>query len=209
MKMEQDTESVSALLARLRASEGMDPCDAGGDAEGDAFASLMERYLPLIEKTVNRFSGESDVDRDDLRQEALMSFYRAAIRYDVEREEQVSFGLYAQICMTNRLISCVKRWKRQSEGQILLDEQNDFGLVPSDDGDDPSSMVLREERLERTYRVLRRVLSPFEYEIWGHYVGGAGVAEIAQRVGKSEKSVSNAIGRIRKKLKEARTEFDF
>ncbi|MBO5270340.1 MAG: hypothetical protein J6B77_06115, partial [Clostridia bacterium] len=51
--------------------------------------------------------------------------------------------------------------------------------------------------------------SPFEFSIWQYYVGGSSAKEIAVALGKNEKAVSNAIGRIRKKLKSARSEFDF
>ena len=188
-------DEVRALLTAIRSAD---------TNEESGFDALVERYLPLIEKTVEHFSDVlvSDTDRDDLRQEALMSLYRAAISFDLS-QSKVSFGLYAQICMTNRMISFVRSYQKRREEQILpIDER-----ICSDET--PLAAIEEEERVRRTYEVIRRVLSPFEYTVWCHYVGGSAIAEIAISVGKDEKSISNAISRIRRKLREARTEFDF
>ena len=190
---EVSSESIRALLTQIRSAEG---------SESEGFDALMKLYLPLIGKTVERFSSElvSETDRDDLRQEALMSLYRAALSFDLS-QEKVSFGLYAQICMTNRMVSYMRAYnKRRNEELDRVPEQISW--------DEPMLSVLAEERLRYTYAVIRRLLSPFEYTIWCHYVGAASVSEIARAVGKSEKSVSNAIARIRRKLREARAEFD-
>lgn len=191
-----ESETVRAWLLRLRESKT-------DDAES-AFDALMERYLPLIEKTVDRFSDGlvSETDRDDLRQEALMSLYRAAISYDLS-QDKVSFGLYARICMTNRMVSWMRAYKQRGEEQT----------IPIDEGicsdETPHSAVEEAERIRNTYAVIRRVLSPFEYTVWHHYVGGKTAKEIAASLGKTEKSVANAISRIRGKLRAARAEFDF
>ena len=135
-----------------------------------------------------------------------MSLYRAATTYDLE-QANVSFGLYAQICITNRMISCVRRMKRLfSERPLSLAEDEE---LPTPVSDEPAASLLAKERVETTYSVIRRVLSPFEFSIWQYYVGGSSAKEIAVALGKNEKAVSNAIGRIRKKLKAARAEFDF
>ena len=198
-----ESEDIRLLLLRIRSGDGRDE-----EAESDAFAALMDRYLPLIEKTVSRFdrSQVSDADREDLRQEALMSLYRAALSFDL-CQKHVSFGLYAQICMTNRLISCVRSLSRRAQEQLLSLE--DEAEIPADERGDPAYAYEARERLEHTYGVLRRVLSSFEFTVWRAYLGGKTAREIAEEVGKTEKSVTNAIGRIRKKLKTARSEFEF
>ena len=81
--------------------------------------------------------------------------------------------------------------------------------MPISDEDSPSAEIMKAELLQDIYEVLRRVLSPFEYKIWECYVRGESAREIAKAVGTGEKSVTNAIGRIRRKLRDARSEFDF
>lgn len=195
---------IRGLIERLRREE-----DGGTDGD-DAFGALLAHYLPLVEKTVGRFSDAtaSESDREDLRQEALLCFYRAAMSYDLS-QEHVSFGLYAQICMTNRLVSCVRRMKRHAEEQTLSLESGGELADAAGTGADPTEPLAARERLDATYAVIRRVLSSFEFAVWQHYVEGLSAREIAVRLGKTEKNVTNAVGRIRKKLRAARSEFDF
>lgn len=193
-----DRAALSRLLSDLRTAK------PDGE-DGDAFSALMERYLSLIEKTVDRFAGEvrTAADREDLRQEALLSFYGAAMSYDLS-QSRVTFGLYAQICMTNRLISCARRMNRADEEEpIPTDYPADAPTA------DPSVSVVAGERLARTYAVLRRVLSPFEFRVWECYLGGSTAKEIAELLGREEKAITNAIGRIRRKIRAARKEFEF
>ena len=67
------------------------------------------------------------------------------------------------------------------------------------DSEDPSRRVLEEERVKALYSVFRQNLSPFEYNVWNMYISGRTAKEIGSIVNKDEKSVSNAIYRIRKK----------
>lgn len=205
---EPSEPTVRCLIERVRAEQAAE--DGNGDTEGDAFGMLMERYLPLIEKTVGRFSSDlaSNADREDLRQEALMTFYRAVLTYDLS-QDRVQFGLYAQICMTNRMVSCMRRMRRlEAEQSLFVKDETE---ISAEEGNaaDPTVGIAEEERLQHTCSVIRRVLSTFEYTVWEHYVAGKTAKEIAERLCKSEKTVSNAIGRIRKKLREVRSEFDF
>ena len=76
-----------------------------------AFSELCEQYAPLIDSMVGRYGsrlkdpGES---KEDLRQEAILSFYRAIMTYDIA-QTKVTFGLYAKICMRNRMVSLLRK----------------------------------------------------------------------------------------------------
>ena len=73
-----------------------------------AFEMLAEVYAPVVEKiagsvlrTVERQSLSAGGEiGEDLRQEARLALYRAAMSYDPEGDGQsVTFGLYAKICV--------------------------------------------------------------------------------------------------------------
>ena len=66
---------------------------------------------------------------------------------------------------------------------------------------DPVVSLLEEERLSRLYEQIRLCLSPFENRIWQLFVLGKTAKEIGVIVGKDERSVNNAIYRIRRKLR--------
>ena len=76
-----------------------------------AFAELNSAYAPLIDSMTDQFCGTEEKkksDREDLRQEASVAFYRALMSYDADQTE-VSFGLYAKICIRNHLISLLRK----------------------------------------------------------------------------------------------------
>ena len=164
-----------------------------------AFAELLEQYRPLIEASVARFASEesSDLHRDDLRQEATLVFYNSILTYDMEQSE-VEFGLYAKICIFHALISQL-RLHQKREAEQLTESFSDTLFVH--DSEDPSIGVLERERVRALYSVIRQNLSVFEYRVWQMYMSGRTAGEIGAALGKEEKSVHNAIYRIRKKLR--------
>ena len=172
--------------------------------EGDqeAFSQLLEQYRPLLQSQLLSFSGEGQngADLEDLRQEALMAFYHAILAYDLEQRE-VEFGLYAKICISNALISHRRIQKRREAEQLTETLNIESFLKEAEVCEDPVARVLEQEREQVLYAVIRKNLSDFEYRVWQLYMSGRTAAEIGRVVGKDEKSVSNAIYRIRKKLR--------
>ena len=89
--------SQDALIGLIKAAKNGDQ---------SAFEALLEQYTPLIDSMTERFGGSacSEQDKEDLRQEAIICFYRAMTRFDTE-QEKVQFGFYAKECIRNGLIS--------------------------------------------------------------------------------------------------------
>ena len=67
-------------------------------------------------------------------------------------------------------------------------------------GDPLSELVSQTEAAALTARI-RSALSPYENSIFEQYISGRSVKCISGNVGKTEKSVSNALYRIRVKIK--------
>ena len=165
----------------------------------DAFASLLSLYSPLIESIISKFSTDETLlsQKEDLRQEATLVFYNSILTYDLDQTE-VEFGLYAKICISNALISYLRALKK-GVVQTVADPQDDRHFVR--DYEDPTERILEQEKLKALYSIIRKNLSDFEYRVWQDYMSGKSAAKIAESVGKDERSVSNAIYRIRKKLR--------
>ena len=181
------TDRASELICRFR---------AGDEA---AFDELLLKYQPLIESLVTKFSGEesSATSREDLRQEAAVAFYRSVLSYNVEQSD-VEFGLYAKICLSNALISKIRARKNPIE-ELSYDSKGEIEMAG--ESEDPAERLLEEERLSALYAVIRENLSEFEYHVWNLYLSGRTAKEIGVVVGRDEKSIANAIYRIRKKLR--------
>lgn len=165
----------------------------------NAFVTLLEKYSPLIDSSVNRFSNDESfaLYREDLYQEASLVFYNSILAYDLEQTE-VEFGLFAKICIYNALVSQLRVLKKRHEEPLEKIPEN---LFAPQDAEDPAFRILEQERLKKLYSVIRKNLSDFEYTVWQLYVSGRSCADIASLLSLNEKSVNNAIYRIRKKLR--------
>ena len=143
---------------------------------GSMTASAHERY--------KKFGSEYE----DLRQEASLALYKAAINYRIDQSD-VTFGLYAKICIRNRLISAGRRLIRQYGAKAAVQKELENRTPVG------RSETFRSAELDLT------VLSGFERRVYDLYAKGDSYAQIARTLGKTEKSVDNAIYRIRRKLR--------
>lgn len=187
MNVKKLKKDVRALILDVR----------GGDQ--NAFDTLLDQYRPLIDASVARFSSDESFSLycEDLKQEASVVFYNSILAYDLEQTE-VEFGLFAKICIYNALVSFLRALKRRSAEPVAEIPQN---LITVQDFEDPSARMLEQERLKSLYAVIRKNLSELEYKVWQLYISGRSAAEIAALLSTDEKSVNNAIYRIRKKLR--------
>ena len=168
-----------------------------------AFEILKEKYEPLIASQVQKhiLPDMNRQDIEDLRQEALIVFCRAVSLYDINARD-VEFGLYAKICIENALVSSVRSYVRKNQGRIL--SLNDSGDVLNEEFEecDQLQRVVNNESFALLVNLIKDCLSEYESRVWWLYVSGMSVSEIAKTVGDTEpRSVSNAIYRIRKKLR--------
>ena len=183
-----DAESVVLIAA----------AQSGDDV---AFERLLSRYEPLIESMVKLFWDESTItvnERDDLRQEATIGFYRALMKFDVDQSE-VRFGLYAKICIRNHLVSYLR--KQKAKGQPILLEDDVNLEAHEDTAGNLADQLAQEEAYTELYHRILAALSTYENQIWWLYHSGRTAKEIALLLGKNEKSIQNAIYRIRRKLR--------
>lgn len=169
-------------------------------AEDDAaFEILVEKYSPLIQSMSSRYFSILDDEeavlfsQQDFVQEARLAFYRALKRYD-STQTDVSFGLYAKICIRNALVSQLRKIRSEKRKRRKMVE-------PA-----PSADMLRElSDREETHALLARIrdnLSAYENEVLDLYMQGMTVRKIAAALGEPTKSVSNAMYRIRSKVKD-------
>lgn len=181
-------ETINELVVRAR------------DGSQEALSDLKTQYAPLIESQISKHSltDMSLQDVVDLREEALIIFCSAVCNYDCS-SDGVEFGLYAKICIENGLISYVRSYLRRKKRPILPLER-----VELLSGDSPNFLqnIVDEENAADLVRLIRSKLSDYENRVWWMYVSGMRVSDIASALQNTDpKSVSNAIYRIRRKLK--------
>ena len=175
---------------------------ASKNGDGAAFEELSERYAGMIASRISSFAtslasegGSSSFSAEDLRQEAQIALLRATRTYDADgKGKKVTFGLYARICVTNALISLLRKHK----SEVRRAKENDAVYGETYGAEDPAYSAAEMRDLMRH---AEGVLSRYELSVFREYVGGYRVREIAKNLGRSERSVSNAIYRIKAKLK--------
>lgn len=166
------------------------------DGNDDAFSTLCDKYSSLIySMSLKHFAMCVDEfsSKDDFVQEAKMAFYNAVISFDVGNKG-VTFGAYAKVCIRNRLISCVRKQlsKKRRKGKEDAQSQELWSLQDT---------VVRRELGEKLKIIAENTLSGYEKMIFSYFLEGRKAKEISSIIGKSEKSVNNAIYRIKSKLK--------
>ena len=167
--------------------------------DSNAFSALVDLYNPMLKKILNSYTTEemSNEDVEDLGQEELIAFYRAIISFD-KNQKNVEFGLYAKICVTNSMISLKRAAAKKSNESLIGDEEMNSIFDP--DGEVSKFFEEKESEIKLGQQI-EKTLSQYENEVWSYYVNGYSSREIAVKLNSSEKSIDNAIFRIRRKLK--------
>ena len=141
-------------------------------------------------------------DSEDLIQEGMMGLLTAIRKYDPTRD--AAFRTFATVCIRSRLASAVRA--AQGDKHSPLNHSISFE-PPLFDGtelapgvENPEDVIIGREELKERLDALKGQLSEFEASILPPYLSGMSCGEIARRYGKSNKSVDNAIQRIRRKM---------
>jgi len=184
--------------------------------EGDenAFSLLLEQYKNAVDGAVRRFApsfelteggGDGWCDIEDLRQYAALALYRAAATYapgESGKGKEVSFGLYAKICINNSLISVLRKYRSEKKKRDAANKSEKITRSSGmKDANDPLGLLVSGESADELVKQIKSSLSEYETNVFDCYIVGKSTREIARQTGKDEKSVSNAVYRIRKKLK--------
>ena len=172
--------------------------------DSNAFSELLTAYEPLISSTVSKTMSKmpelTEADAEDLRQEAIIAFYSSLISYDFSISN-VEFGLYAKVCICNRLVSQMRIIKRHMSHSAPLYDQDAIARIVSDEGD-PAARIIELESERSLLKLISESLSRYENKVFRMYVSGMSAADMATELDTTEKSVNNAVFRIRRKLKE-------
>lgn len=177
------------LIARVRRGVHSD----------EAFSELLRRYDPLLKKRIVTYFGYGAADDSEPLQEASIALHSAAMTYDSDKCDGVTFGLYASVCISNRLKSLMRSKLKD------IDTADDFSnLERMSSGVDIEYSLVARDVCERVMNEASSLLSEFEYEVFRLGFERYTTKDIAKALGKSAKSVDNAKFRISKRLRESK-----
>lgn len=167
---------------------------ASRNGNAEAFEKLYQAYKPFIFSYIMSLNVPAS-ERDDLFQEGLIGLLKAVRSFD---RESSSFATYASICIKRSIISALRKFNR-IKVELSADPECDYAVseyVPS-----PEAGVVERENAKERYRAFVAALSPFERQTFHLYIKGASYSRMAEELSCSEKSIDNAMTRIKSKLK--------
>ena len=175
--------------------------------ENDITDYILEKYKPLVRKKTNAMyliGGETE----DLIQEGMIGLFKA-IR-DYRPDKDASFYHFAELCINRQLYSALEASNRKKHqplnSYISLSDQDNQGAVAAellvDQERGPEQMVIEQELWEEYKKRLEQNLSKMENKVLQYYLDGNHYIQIGEIMGKSPKSIDNALQRIRQKIRQ-------
>ena len=149
-------------------------------------------------------------DRDDIIQEGMIGLFKAV--RDFSSERGVSFKTFADVCVTRQIITAVKNASRQKHAPLnfyvslnksVSDEDEDSTLsdiLGQAKDSNPEEILIKKENANILGSEMSRLLSQFELLVLTLYLQGNSYQDIGKMIGKTPKSVDNALQRIKKKF---------
>lgn len=178
------------------------------DGSDEAMGCLLERYRDMVRKEARRFFLAGG-DEEDLIQEGMIGLFKAVTSY--QERKNTSFSTFAHLCVQRQIYTTITAFNRKKHiplntaislfEQKSKDDELSLDEILETPEKTPEEMLLRKEELQDYYRMIDQNLSKFEKQVMYHYLNGETYTMIAKRLGKSDKSIDNAIQRIRKKIR--------
>ncbi len=167
---------------------------------------LMEKYKNLVRKRANALyliGGETE----DLIQEGMIGLFKAVQDYRLDKE--ASFYHFAELCITRQMYTAVEASQRKKHSPlntyVPLDRQDGAdGIYPDMENQlqaqNPETLFISQETVRQLLRQAQERLSRMERQVLALYLDGLNYHQIAEYMGKTPKSIDNALQRIRGKI---------
>lgn len=177
--------SDEELICRLRAGE---------EAIEDY---LLEKYKPFV-KSKSRALFLAGADKEDLIQEGMIGLFKA-IR-DFKPENGAPFTAFAKLCVERQLYTAIEAAARMKNaplnGYISLSEETENLM---DRGIEDA--VIEKASYQQIYSDVQMHLSQMERKVLELFLEGKNYTEIAKIMEKPDKSIDNALQRIKTKIR--------
>lgn len=176
--------------------------------QSDATEYLLKKYYPLVKKSI-RTLYLIGADTEDLSQEGMIGLFKAIQSYQCNHT--ASFYTYAKLCIDRQIYSAIKASNRKKHSplnsyisfysKVNEDEMELIDNLEAGMESNPEQIILDRENTMNIEGILDEHLSKLEKQVLSLYLDGKSYTDIATQLGKTNKSIDNAIQRIRDKVK--------
>ena len=175
----------------------------------DAQEYIMNKYKTLV-KSKARAYFLVGADREDIIQEGMIGLYKAV--RDYQPDKNTAFRSFAELCINRQMITAIKTAGRQkhiplnssvSLNRPVFDEQEEqtyMDILENAEVTSPEILFIGQEDKSFIMEHIKEVLSSFENKVLSMYLQGRTYSKIAFLMGKPEKSIDNALQRVKKKI---------
>ena len=178
------------------------------DNDADAMEYMLKKHGSIVKKET-RAVYIIGAEAEDLAQEGMIGLFKA-IR-DYEPGKGAMFSTFATLCIRRQLQTAINNSNRKKHSPLntyisIYDEVGENGMQlfadmeDCKDGVNPEEVVIKREQMGALASMIKTKLSKYEREVINLYLDGLPYSEIADRLGKSPKSIDNALQRIRAKI---------
>ena len=167
---------------------------------------IMEKYKYLVRKKANALFLLGG-DTDDLIQEGMIGLFKAVRDFD---ESQSSFYHFAELCISRQIYTAIEAASRKKHGPLnsyisLSGGDKDSPELPMEENlsvenRNPEQILIDKENVDLFLRKVHEQLSRMERQVLDCYLEGMNYRQIAKKLEKTEKSIDNALQRIRGKI---------
>ena len=166
----------------------------------------------LIYRSLSLEGSDLNIDMDDLVQEGMIGLFKAVRDFD---RSQGSFYYFADLCIGRQIYHAIEAASRKKHGPLnsyisLSEDASDTSGVPLAESiswreDNPEQILIERENVEQFLEEIRSNLSPLEQKVLTDYLDGMNYRQIAEKWNKPEKSIDNALQRIKSKVQKLRS----
>ena len=171
---------------------------------------MMVKYKSMVRKKARAMyllGGENE----DLIQEGMIGLIKAV--RDFDETQKTSFSSFAELCVSRQMYSAIEASNRKKHlplnSYVSLYEDSEqegegrslplIDTIESSKENDPEVLYFGKEYTEAFAEQLKELLSPLENHVLYLHLMGTDYRTIAELLGKSPKSVDNALQRIKTK----------
>src|SRR5690625_2894491 len=175
----------------------------------NAFNYLISKYEGIVRHKARTYFLVGS-DREDVIQEGLIGLYKAICDFD--KHKMTSFRSFAELCITRQIITSIKSATRLKHTPLntyisiykpIHDEHSDRILLDIIDNRfsvEPQKVLINKERRAHIRVRLHKTLTRLEHSVLNIYIQGYSYEEIADKLNRHEKSIDNALQRVKRKV---------
>lgn len=175
----------------------------------EAEETLMRKYKETVRRK-SHYYFMVGADEDDIVQEGMIGLLKAIRRYDVSKD--ASFGTFAGICITSQIINAIRAAGRDKNKALntsvplskpVSGENDDITLadtLKAGSIGNPEAFIIIKDIVYYIMHNGDNIFSEFEMQVLSEIIKDGDYSRVAKKLGKNNKSIDNAIQRIKKKI---------